>query len=104
MAAHKEIEREKIKKEIAKNVEDRVIPRIQAACLAATAVVLHDKFGFGEKRLNKYIEEVFEVFESIYTGYVSFDDLKACIYDELGIDFDALEEKKIRERMEREAV
>lgn len=102
MAAHKEIQYNKVKREVTKTTENKVIPRVQAACLAATALVLHDKFGFGAKRLNVYIAEVFEIFESIYLEYTSFEDIKKCIYDVLGIDFETLERQKEQERAERE--
>lgn len=42
-SVHKQIEREKIKKAVAKDVENKIIPHVQSACLAATALVLHDK-------------------------------------------------------------
>lgn len=95
--AHRKIEHDKISREVRTAVENKVIPKVQSACLAATALVLHDKFGFGKQRLNKYIEEVFNIFESIYLEYTDFDDIKSCIYDELGIDFDAIEEKRMNE-------
>lgn len=56
--AHRKIEHDKISREVRTAVENKVIPKVQSACLAATALVLHDKFGFGKQRLNKYIEEV----------------------------------------------
>lgn len=96
--AHRKIEHEKLNREVMSKVEGRVIPRVQCVCLAATALVLHDKFGFGQKRLNKYIEEVFYIFESIYTQYTDFDDIKRCIYDELGIDFEEIEEKRLAQQ------
>lgn len=95
--AHRKIEHDKISREVRTAVENKVIPKVQSACLAATALVLHDKFGFGKQRLNKYIEEVFNIFESIYLEYTEFEDIKHCIYDELGIDFDAIEEKRMNE-------
>ena len=95
--AHRKIEHDKISREVRTAVENKVIPKVQSACLAATALVLHDKFGFGKQRLNKYIEEVFNIFESIYLEYTDFDDIKSCIYDELGIDFDAIEEKRMND-------
>lgn len=95
--AHRKIVHDKISREVRTAVENKVIPKVQSACLAATALVLHDKFGFGKQRLNKYIEEVFNIFESIYLEYTDFDDIKSCIYDELGIDFDAIEEKRMNE-------
>ena len=54
--------------------------------------------GSDKKRLNKYIEEVFYIFESIYTQYADFDDIKRCIYDELGIDFEEIEEKRLAQQ------
>lgn len=92
--AHRKIEHDKISREVRTAVENKVIPKVQSACLAATALVLHDKFGFGKQRLNKYIEEVFLIFESIYLNYTDFEDIKRRIYDELGIDFDAIEKKR----------
>lgn len=95
--AHRKIEHDKISREVRTAVENKVIPKVQSACLAATALVLHGKFGFGKQRLNKYIEEVFNIFESIYLEYTEFEDIKRCIYDELGVDFDAIEEKRMNE-------
>jgi len=89
---HKDIEKQQITKEVIKNVEKQVIPRTKRACLAATVLALHDKFGFGTKRLEKYMLEVYELFDSIYEGYVSFEEIQKCIYEELGIDFDRLDE------------
>ena len=40
---------------------------------------------------------MFNIFESIYLEYTEFEDIKRCIYDELGVDFDAIEEKRMNE-------
>ena len=86
--------KQKITKNVVKQCEERIIPRVQSSCLAATVLVLHDKFGFGTKRLERYMGEVFEYFDSVYNEYLSFDDIKKCVYDELGIDFVRLEEER----------
>lgn len=88
---HKDVEKQQITKEVVKKIEKQVIPRTKSSCLAATVLVLHDKFGFGVKRLERYMLEVYELFDSIYDEYVSFDEIRKCIYDELGIDFDRLD-------------
>lgn len=102
--AHRKIEHDKISREVRTAVENKVIPKVQSSCLAATALVLHDKFGFGKQRLNKYIEEVFNIFESIYLNYTDFEDIKKCVYDELGIDFEKIEADRQNKEKEKEEV
>lgn len=95
MAAHKDLENEKLKNELYKKIESEVVPRVQLVYLLATTTVLHDKFGFGEKRMNDYINHFFDIFDSIDKKYVDFEDLKKCVNDELGIDFDEIESERV---------
>lgn len=37
--------------------------------------VLHDKFGFGRKRLERFGDEVMELTDSIAKGYLDLDDI-----------------------------
>jgi hypothetical protein len=37
--------------------------------------VLHDKFGFGRKRLERFSDEVMELTDSIAKGYLDLDDM-----------------------------
>ena len=93
---HKEIERERLAKELIKVCDKEIIAKVQMSLTAATVLVLHDKFGFGKKRLAEYICWVGDYFDSVHRDFVSFDDIKKCIYDELGIDFELLEAEKIK--------
>lgn len=50
-------------------------------------MVLHDKFGYGEKRLNKFIDEYHKQLEAYNDGYVeSVEDFKTVLRKECGIE------------------
>lgn len=83
-----------IKKELRKEVESKVISRVQSSCIATAVLTLHDKFGWGKKRLTAFMFELYEQFDSIYEGYNDFETIRKCVYDELGIDFDEIEQMK----------
>lgn len=48
-------------------------------------IVLRDNFGFGEKRLGKFIDEVKKNMDCLTEGYVSFEDLKNALEKETGL-------------------
>lgn len=89
---HKEIEKEKLLKEIT----GRVIPKIQAVYTAAIIITLHDKYDFGVKRCGDAIEKIMEVFEDIYDERISLNDIRRVVSESIGIDlveFEKLQEK-----------
>ena len=45
--------------------------------------VLHDKFGFGQKRLERYIDEVVALLDSYNKGYINVQDLEQVLLDEV---------------------
>ena len=51
----------------------------------AVATVLRDKLGFGDKKLSMTMKQIEGLFDSINSGYVSIEDLKAVLRDEVGI-------------------
>lgn len=53
---------------------------------AALLLCLHDKLGFGPVRAQRFATDVQEIFDSILKGYLSIDDIKQTIKDELGIE------------------
>ena len=93
--AHKKYQRERLINDTLRKAETEIINVVSSNCLAACCLVLHDKFGFGKKRLTEYMAWVYDCFDSISRDYVSFDDLKECIYDEMGIDFDEVEKERL---------
>lgn len=53
----------------------------------AVASVLHDKLGFGPKRLPAVMNQIQETFDSISRDYVTINDLEAVLLEECGISF-----------------
>lgn len=47
--------------------------------------VLHDKHGFGTKRLERVLDQVNDLLDSFNKGYISIDDLNNTLYEETGI-------------------
>ena len=54
--------------------------------LAAMLICIHDKWGFGKQRAIRLLNQVNEQFASVDEGYVTIDDLKQAVLDDLGID------------------
>lgn len=67
--------------EALKSVAKRVIPLV----LYTSLMVLHDKYGFGRKRLGDFTEEVFNLYEAIDKKFVTFEDLVEAIEKETGV-------------------
>lgn len=53
--------------------------------LALPILVLHDKFGFGEQRCKKLLDEVLKYHDSIVNGYVTLADIDKTVEEELKI-------------------
>lgn len=53
---------------------------------AAMMLCLHDKLGFGPQRAQRFAAQVEELFDSINNGYLSVEDCKQTILEELGIE------------------
>ena len=53
----------------------------------AVAMVLRDKYRFGEVRMKRIMKEITEQFEMITEGYVSLDDMKKVLLEEVKIRF-----------------
>jgi hypothetical protein len=47
--------------------------------------ILHDKFGFGTKRLERFLHEYKELLDSHDKGYISANDLNTVLNDEVGL-------------------
>lgn len=61
--------------------------------LAIPTMVIHDKFGDimkREGREEKFANLVLELYDTYQKGYVSFDELKQCLYEETGLQMEDL--------------
>ena len=48
-------------------------------------MVLHDKFGFGPVRCERFTDAVLELYDSFEKGYVSLEDIHLTLKEETGI-------------------
>ena len=48
--------------------------------------MLHDKWGFGNKRLSKFLSQVNDTFDAIEKDYVSLKDIKKVLEEECKIN------------------
>lgn len=48
--------------------------------------VLHDEFGFGQKRVSRYLKKFMSIAEALIGDYASMQDYVDMVHEELGID------------------
>lgn len=53
--------------------------------LGIPLMVLRDHHGFGKKRLETFVENCIELFDSFDKGYFTFEDIQKTIYKETGV-------------------
>lgn len=75
----------KLLKEVEQKTKDISIEHTTSAMMASILTVMHDKYGFGSKRCQDVLNAITSQFESITEGYVSIEDIKLQIQEELGI-------------------
>ncbi|KXA10221.1 hypothetical protein, partial [Finegoldia magna] len=75
---------DKFREEIRDDVTDKALRVIAYVPL----IVLHDKWGFGKKRLEKFLYEFAEQIDCLENKYVGFDDMIAAIKEETGLNVD----------------
>ena len=56
--------------------KDEFIADAALNVVAGTLLTLHDEFGFGEKRIKKFMDNFNELYDSITKGYLSLEDVK----------------------------
>lgn len=67
--------------------DNMLISAAGKANMIISLMVLHDKFGYGEKRLNKFIDEYQKQLEAYNSGYVeSVNDFTTVLKEECGIE------------------
>ena len=61
------------------------IERASQLSMAVPIMVLRDEFGFGEKRIDKFIAAYIELYDSISKGYLDLNDIIKTINEETGV-------------------
>lgn len=64
---------------------DRLIVSSHKVAMIMTMTILHDKFGFGTKRLEKFTKHYHELIESYNAGYINVEDLNQVLHEETGM-------------------
>ena len=72
---------QKIKKEAAKEAGEIAL----LLMLSIPVTVLHDKWGFGKVRIERFTDQVLDLYDSFEKDYVTLEDLKQCLLEEAGI-------------------
>lgn len=92
-------ERNKLKKEIAAQVEAKANKRAFILSLAVPSMVINDKFSKlipleldGLNRQERFMDYCIDIYEAINGGYVDLNDLIDTILDETGTDLRAYKE------------
>jgi len=79
-----------IKEDVAKKASDKAF----FLMLGLPLMVLHDKWGFGKVRGERFITQVLDLYDSFEKGYLSLDDIHNCLWEEGGIKLVDREEHK----------
>lgn len=54
--------------------------------LGIPLIVMRDEFGFGKKRLERFIDRAIDQYDSFDKGYITLDDLINTIFEETGVE------------------
>lgn len=65
---------------------DEAIKKATDFSMAVPIIVLRDEFGFGAKRLEKFIDATHELYDSIDQKYLNLDDIVKTIKEETGVE------------------
>lgn len=80
--------RQKKNKSISPRDKFKFTSKITDLLCVSACMVLHDKFGFGKERLDRFMRELMKTMESINQNYCSLPDLYETLTEETKIDFD----------------
>lgn len=68
--------------------EQEVIQRVQDVVMIYAVAVLVDEFDFGNEEVNRFIDRLKLKSDCIDDKYLTWDELKQIIKDEIGVDID----------------
>lgn len=78
---------EGMKRKTVKETVDRVSREAFERMMVLSLLVLRDEWGFGEKRMERFMDQLGTLVEDVSEGRLSMDDITATLEDELGIEF-----------------
>lgn len=78
---------EGIKRKTVKETVDRVSREAFERMMVLSLLVLRDEWGFGEVRMDRFIDQLSTLVDDVGAGRLSMDDITATLEEELGIEF-----------------
>lgn len=70
---------------IKQDAAQEAIDKAFVLMLSLPMIVLHDKYGWGKKRLSDFIDHVLEQYDSFNKNFITLDDLWNTIEKETGV-------------------
>ena len=70
---------------IKQDAAQEAIDKAFVLMLSLPMIVLHDKYGWGKKRLSDFIDHVLEQYDSFNKNFIALDDLWNTIEKETGV-------------------
>lgn len=78
---------EGMKRKAVEDTVDRVSREAFQRMMVLSLLVLRDEWGFGEKRISRFMDQLSVLIVDVSEGRLSMDDITATLEEELGIEF-----------------
>ena len=72
--------------QIKKETTDKTLEIAFSLMLGIPLMVLRDKYGFGKKRMNEYIDYALETYDSFNKGYFTLEDVEKMLREEVEVN------------------
>ena len=72
--------------QIKKEATDKALETAFTLMLGIPLMVLRDKYGFGKKRMNEYIDYALETYDSFNKGYFTLEDVEKMLREEVEVN------------------
>lgn len=78
---------EGIKRKTVEDTVDRVSREAFQRMMVLSLLVLRDEWGFGEKRISRFMDQLSVLIVDVSEGRLSMDDITTTLEKELGLEF-----------------
>lgn len=91
-AERRRLERQQKKLGVQKAKEDAV-DTVMILLMSLPVKVLHERYGWGEKRLGRFCEALTDAYQEFSDGELELEGLQQLVWEECGIKFQKTEDK-----------
>lgn len=75
-----------------KRIEEKAFTNSQRIVNLFPLLALRDEFGFGRKRMMRFIKKYHEIIQDYNKGYINFEDIAKVMKEEVKIDLEGLDD------------